>query len=149
MIHPGDGQRMSAGTGIMHSEYNHSSTQPVHFLQSRILPAQNGLPPGYEQKALPVEQKRGTLCLLADPQGRHGAITVHQDLALYVAVLEPGQSVTHRLQPGRHAWVQAARGAVELQGVTLQNGDGAAVSAEAQLEIRGDEAAEILLFDLA
>jgi redox-sensitive bicupin YhaK (pirin superfamily) len=149
VIPPGDGQRMSAGTGIMHSEYNHSATEPVHFLQIWIVPARTGLAPSYEQKAFPVEEKLGKLCLLAAPDGRAGAITVHQDVALYVALLEPGHEVTHRLAAQRHAWLQVASGAVELNGVALQAGDGAALSAEERIAIRSSEPAEVLLFDLA
>jgi quercetin 2,3-dioxygenase len=149
VIYPGDGQRMSAGTGILHSEYNYSATASVHFLQIWIMPGRAGLAPGYEQKAFPVEAKLGKLCLIAAPDGRHGAITVHQDVALYVAILEPGTQAVHRLLPERYAWVQVARGAVELNGVALQEGDGAAISAAEWLAIRAAEPAEMLLFDLA
>jgi redox-sensitive bicupin YhaK (pirin superfamily) len=149
VIHPGDGQRMSAGTGILHSEYNHSAAASVHFLQIWIVPGRVGLAPGYEQKAFPTEAKLGKLCLVAAPDGRDGAITVHQDVALYAAILEPGKQVVHRLLPERYAWVQVARGAVELNGMALQAGDGAAISAAECLEIRASEPAEMLLFDLA
>jgi redox-sensitive bicupin YhaK (pirin superfamily) len=149
VIPPGDGQRMSAGTGILHSEYNHAADALVHFLQIWIVPARTGLAPSYEQKAFPVEEKLGKLCLLAAPDGRAGAITVHQDVALYVALLESGHEVTHRLAPQRHAWLQVARGAVELNGVALQAGDGAALSAEERLDVRAAGEAEVLLFDLA
>ncbi len=149
VIRPGDGQRMSAGTGIRHSEFNDSQTEPVHFLQIWILPEREGLPPSYEQKAFPVEEKRGRLRLIAAPDGREGAVTVHQDVNLYVTVLEPGESVNYRLAPGRQAWVQVARGAVTLNGVALGQGDGAAVGQEESLQIQAAEPAEALLFDLA
>ncbi len=149
VIRPGDGQRMSAGTGIRHSEFNDSQTEPVHFLQIWILPEREGLPPSYEQKAFPVEEKRGRLRLIAAPGGREGAVTVHQDVNLYVTVLEPGESVNYRLAPGRQAWVQVARGAVTLNGVALGQGDGAAVGQEESLQIQAAEPAEALLFDLA
>ena len=149
VIYPGDGQRMSAGTGIRHSEYNPSQTEPVHFLQIWILPEREGIAPSYEQRAFPPEEKRGTLRLLAAHDGREGAITVHQDVDLYVSVLAPGEQVSHRTRPGRHAWLQVARGAVALNGLPLHAGDGAAVSAEGQLDIRASDTAEILLFDLA
>ncbi len=149
VIRPGDGQRMSAGTGIRHSEFNDSQTEPVHFLQIWILPEREGLPPSYEQKAFPVEEKRGRLRLIAAPDGREGAVTVHQDVNLYVMVLEPCESVNYRLAPGRQAWVQVARGAVTLNGVALGQGDGAAVGQEESLQIQAAEPAEALLFDLA
>jgi hypothetical protein len=149
VIQPGDGQRMSAGTGIQHSEFNPSTTAPVHFLQIWIVPTSPGLQPSYEQKAFSVEAKQGRLRLIAAPDARDGAITVHQDVALYVASLAALQQVTHRLRPGRHAWLQVARGAVDLNGLALQAGDGAAISAEAQLDIRASAAAELLVFDLA
>jgi redox-sensitive bicupin YhaK (pirin superfamily) len=148
VIYPGDGQRMSAGTGIMHSEYNPSQTEPVHFLQIWIVPERQGLEPGYEQRGFPLQEKRATLRLLAAPDGRAGAISIHQDVELYVAVLEPGERVTHGLRPGRHAWLQVARGAVVLNGLALQAGDGAAVSMEPQLDISASDTVEILVFDL-
>jgi len=149
VIRPGDGQRMSAGTGIRHSEANASKTDPVHLLQIWILPEKKGIEPGYEQKAFPPEEKRGRLRLIADRDSRDGAVTVHQDVALYASVLAPGEQVEHRLGPGRHAWLQVARGAVSLNGHKLDQGDGAAVSEEAKLAIRADRDAEVLLFDLA
>jgi redox-sensitive bicupin YhaK (pirin superfamily) len=149
VIRPGDGQRMSAGTGIRHSEFNGSQTEPVHFLQIWILPEREGLPPSYEQRAFPAKEKRGRLELIAAPDGREGAVTVHQDVNLYVTVLEPGESVNYRLAPGRQAWVQVARGAVTLNEVALGQGDGAAVGQEESLQIQAAERAEALLFDLA
>lgn len=149
VIAPGDGQRLSAGTGIRHSEYNHSATEPVHFLQFWIFPEHNSLIPSYEHKALPLEDKRGRLRLLVSRDGREGTMTVHQDVDLYVAVLEPGERVSHALRPGRHAWLQVACGTVALHGLMLPAGDGMAVSDEAQIDIQATAPAEILLFDLA
>jgi quercetin 2,3-dioxygenase len=149
VIRPGEVQRMTAGSGITHSEYNDSGTERVHLLQIWILPERKGLRPGYEQRAFPDEEKRGKLRLVAARDGRDGSVTVQQDVSLLAALLEPGQSVTHPLQPSRHAWVQVVRGAVTLNGQTLDAGDGAAVSEEETLEISGREPAEVLLFDLA
>ena len=148
-IRPGEVQRMSAGTGVVHGEFNHSRTEPVHFLQIWILPASQGLPPGYEQKRFPDEEKRGRLRLVASPDGAGGSVTVHQDARLYAALLAPGQAVTHPLAQGRHAWVQVIRGEVEASGERLAAGDGAAVSGEPSLSLRGVQDAEVLVFDLA
>jgi redox-sensitive bicupin YhaK (pirin superfamily) len=149
VIRPGDGQRMSAGTGIRHSEANASPTEPVHLLQIWILPAQHGIQPGYEQKSFPDEEKRGKLRLIASPDAANGAVTIHQDARLYVALLAKGQAVEHKLAPGRYAWLQVARGEVELNGKRLQQGDGAAVQQEQALRIEAkQDGSEILLFDL-
>ncbi len=149
VIVPAEVQRMSAGTGISHSEYNHSKTEPVHFLQIWILPQQQNLTPSYEQRSFEIDKNRGRWILVAARDGRDGAVKVHQDIDLSVAILLPGQQVTYRLRPDRHAWLQAARGGVTLNGAVLNAGDGAAVSEEEILEIRALEPAEILLFDLA
>jgi quercetin 2,3-dioxygenase len=149
VIRPGDGQRMSAGTGIRHSEMNASTREPVHLLQIWIMPDSRGHEPGYEQKAFPHEEKRGKLRLLASPDGADGSVTIHQDARLYVSLLSPGDEVTHRLAKGRYAWLQVAKGAVELNGKPLQQGDGAAVSDEPTLSVKGTKDAEVLLFDLA
>lgn len=149
VIRPGDGQRMSAGSGIRHSEANPSKTEPVHLLQIWITPERRGLEPSYEQKAFPPEEKRGKLRLIAAPDGKDGSVTIHQDAKLYVSLLEPGQEVKHELGKGRYAWLQVAKGAVELNGAPLNQGDGAAVSDEQNLTIKGAKDAEILLFDLA
>ncbi|HXE92119.1 MAG TPA: pirin family protein [Terriglobales bacterium] len=149
IIRPGDGQRMSAGSGILHSEFNASKTEPVHLLQIWIRPERRGLEPGYEQKEFPLEEKRGRLRPIAARDGREGAVTIHQDVTLYASTLAPGQQVEHTLTPGRHAWLQVARGAVALNGTGLNQGDGAAVSEEEKLTIRAEQDAEILLFDLA
>jgi redox-sensitive bicupin YhaK (pirin superfamily) len=148
-IRPGEVQRMSAGTGISHSEYNHSQAEPVHLLQIWILPDKRGLEPGYEQHAFIGEARSGTWQLIAAKGGRDGSVSVHQDVDVFVARLAPGGQVSHRLKPGRHAWVQVARGAVVLNGTPLRQGDGAAVSAEAILEFGANDMSEILLFDLA
>ena len=149
IIRPGDVQRMTAGTGVTHSEYNASRDERVHFLQIWILPERAGLAPGYQQRAFPREERRDRLQLAASRDGRDGSLIVHQDVELYLAELAPGQRMTHRLRPGRHAWLQVARGSVEMDGEALAAGDGAAVSDQAQLELEGSTSAELLLFDLA
>jgi len=149
VIRPGDGQRMSAGTGIRHSEFNYSKTDPAHLLQIWILPDRPGHTPGYEQKQFPAEEKRGKLRLIASPDGKDGSVTIHQDASLYVSLLSPGEEVTHELGRGRYAWLQVAKGNVELNGKALEQGDGAAVSDESRLVIKGIEESEILCFDLA
>ncbi len=149
VIRPGDVQRMSAGSGVQHSEYNHSRDEIVHFLQIWLLPAGRGLEPGYEQKHFPDAEKRGRLRLIASRDGAESSVTIHTDARIYASVLEPGQEVAHRLGAGRHAWIQVTRGAVTLDGHLLGQGDGAAVSGEPALAITGKEPAEILLFDLA
>jgi redox-sensitive bicupin YhaK (pirin superfamily) len=149
VIRPGDVQRMSAGTGVTHSEWNHSKTEPVHFLQIWILPERRGLEPSYEQKTLAPAETQNRLRLVASADGRDGSVTVHQDAQLHVARLDAGKEIAHALAAGRHAWVQVARGTVELNGTALAAGDGAAVSDEGALAIRASEPSEILLFDLA
>ena len=149
VIRPGDGQRMSAGRGIRHSEMNASDKDAVRFLQIWITPDRPGHDPRYEQKAFPEKEKRGRLRVIASPDGADGSVTIHQDARLYVALLSPGQEVTHGLSPDRFAWLQVAKGAVELNGKLLRQGDGAAVENEQKLTIKGAEEAEVLLFDLA
>jgi quercetin 2,3-dioxygenase len=146
VIRPGELQRMSAGTGVLHSEFNASPESPVHLLQIWILPERNSLAPGYEQLAFPAPDLRGKFALLAGPSG---PVTIHQDAELHVARLEPGESASHRLAPGRGAWVQVARGAGQLNGQKIAAGDGAAVSAESAVEFRADAPSEVLVFDLA
>ena len=148
VIRPGDVQRMSAGTGVRHSELNASTSEPVHFLQIWIEPATTGIAPGYEQKAFSDEDKRGRLRLVASPDGADGSVTIHQDVRVYATRLAPGLEVVHRLAPGRHAWVQVARGALSLGGQRLGEGDGAAVSDESTLKLVGGKDAEALVFDL-
>lgn len=150
VIRPGDGQRMTAGRGIRHSEFNASQAEAVHLLQIWILPEKAGLQPGYEQKEFPREEKLGKLRLIASPDMSDGSVLIHQDVRLYVSILPPGGKVEHQLAPERHAWVQIARGSAKLNGKDLQQGDGAAVSAESTLTLQAnDEEAEVLLFDLA
>ena len=149
IIRPDDVQRMSAGTGVTHSESNASREEAVHLLQIWILPAEQGMTPSYEQKAFTEDQKRGRLCLVASKDGRDDSVTVHQDASVYASVLDEGDEVAHSLTPGRHAWLQVARGGVTLNGEVLNQGDGAAVSSEETISVRGLEKAEVLLFDLA
>jgi len=148
IIRPGDGQRMSAGTGVRHSEANPSKTDPVRLLQIWIMPERRGHEPGYEQKSFPEEEKRGKLRLLASPDGADGSVTIHQDARLYVSLLSPGQEVEHTLASGRYAWLQVAKGAIELNGHSLKQGDGASAD-EPKLTIKATAESEILLFDLA
>jgi len=149
VIRPGDVQRMTAGTGITHSEFNHSNDAPVHFLQIWIVPDRRGLTPSYEQKTIPAEAIAGRLCAVASHDGGDGSVTINQDATLYTAVLAPGQAVTHAFAPGRHGWLQVARGQVALDGRSLAAGDGAAISGEKAVTVSGESEAEILLFDLA
>ncbi|MGB7712994.1 MAG: pirin family protein [Microcoleus sp.] len=149
IIKPGEVQRMSAGTGIQHSEFNPSQTDPVHLLQIWLLPDTNGLPPSYEQRDFPLAERRGKLRLVAARDARDGALKVHQDVDLYAAVLDKNARVSHALQSNRHAWVQVARGSVLLNGLPLEKGDGAAVSDESEVVVEATENAEFLLFDLA
>ncbi|HEY0321345.1 MAG TPA: pirin family protein [Pyrinomonadaceae bacterium] len=149
IIRPGEVQRMSAGTGVTHSERNPSDIEGVHLLQIWIMPDKRNYQPGYEQKTYTDEEKRGRLRLIASPDGGEDSVTIHQDAQVYASLLEPGQQVVHRLEPNRHAWVQVARGAVEINGESLGQSDGAAISNEESLVITGREASEILLFDLA
>jgi redox-sensitive bicupin YhaK (pirin superfamily) len=152
VIRPGDVQRMSAGTGVTHSEFNDSKTELVHFLQIWLLPDQQGLRPGYEQKTFGEPDKRDRLRLVASRDGRDGSVTVHQDVDLYATLLAPGSEVRLALRPGRHAYVQVARGAITLNGTDLSAGDGAAVSQETALTLKGAGPnaldAEVLVFDL-
>jgi quercetin 2,3-dioxygenase len=147
-IRPAEVQRMSAGTGVVHSEMNPSRTEPVHFLQIWVLPDRPGHEPGYEQKTFPDSERRGKLRVVASPDGREGSVSIHQDALVYASLLDRGERVSYSLPPDRHAWVQVARGSVELNGQTLREGDGAAVSDENRLDLVGKDSSEILLFDL-
>jgi len=149
LIRAGEVQRMSAGTGIRHSEYNPSKTSRVHFLQIWILPDQRGLDPTYEQRAFMREEKRGRWRLVASKDGRDSSVTVHQDMDLYITSLDPGERLSYRMKTGHHAWVQITRGEFVLNGTRLVQGDGAAVSGEETLETSTMTQSEILLFDLA
>jgi hypothetical protein len=148
VIRPGEVQRMSAGTGVRHSESNPSAAEPLHLLQIWIEPANAGIAPGYEQKTFADADKRGRLRLVAAPDGADGSVTIHQDARVYATVLGPGQQVTHTLAPGRHAWLHVARGALTLNGHPLAQGDGAALTAEPTITLTTDSNAEALLFDL-
>lgn len=147
-IRPGEVQRMSAGTGVTHSEMNPSRDEPVHFLQIWLLPERRGMAPGYEQKAFADAERRGKLRLVASPDGSEGSVTIHTDARLYATLLEPGERVTHAIPPGRNAWIQVVRGAIDVNGQRLAQGDGAAVSDEASLDLEAREPAEVLVFDL-
>ena len=149
VILPGDGQRMTAGSGIRHSEFNPSTAKPVHLLQIWIQPEKAALAPSYEQRSFPEDEKRGKLRLIASRDASNGSVKINQDAKLYVSLLKPGEEVGHELAAGRHGWLQVARGAVELNGKKLNQGDGAAITDEKQLSIKGAEDAEVLLFDLA
>lgn len=149
VIRPGEVQKMSAGTGVSHSEMNASKTEPAHLLQIWIQPEWEGIEPGYEQKEFPEADKHGKLRLLASPGGDSGSVTVQQDTKLYDVALASGDEVSYQLGEDRYAWLQVIKGAVSVGDTPLRAGDGAAISAENSLEIRASEAAEILLFDLA
>ncbi len=149
VMRPGEVQRMSAGTGISHSEYNHSQTELVHFLQIWILPEQQNLKPNYEQRLFKTNEKHHRLRLIASREGRDGSVTVYQDVEVFIALLDPDDQLKYVLKPNRHAWVQVTQGSVILNGLSLKAGDGAGVSEEEQLQINANGTAEILLFDLA
>ncbi len=148
VIKPGDIQYMSAGRGVTHSEFNASETEPVHLYQIWMFPEEKGQKPAYDQKNFSEAEKRGKLRLLASPDGRDGSVKIRQNNELFATVLGAGESVTHTLKPERHAYVQVARGSVTLNGTALETGDGAAISAEETVELRGVKDAEVLLFDL-
>lgn len=148
VIRPGDVQRMSAGTGIRHSEFNASKVEPVHFLQIWIIPEKKGLAPSYEQKAFSAAEKRGRLRLIGSRDGSDGSVTIHQDVDFYATCLGEGDAVNHTLDLGRQGWVQVARGSVTLNGEMLREGDGVAVSTSGPLRIEGLSRAEVLLFDM-
>ncbi len=149
VIRPGDVQRMSAGTGVRHSEFNASAAEPVHFLQIWIVPDKSGYAPSYEQKSFSDEEKRGRLRLIASRDGRDGTVTIHQDANLYAGVLARGEKASLEIAPGRHAWVQVAKGTVQVNGESLHAGDAAAFDQAGAIEILGGDAAEVLVFDLA
>lgn len=148
VLRPGELQHMSAGTGIRHSEFNPSKTKPVHLYQIWLFPDRARHQPRYGQKAFPESERTGQLRLVASPDGRDDSLTIHQDAEVYLSSLEGGKEVKHSLRPGRHAWVQALRGAVQLNGMDLVAGDGAAVSDETLLKVKSIQAAEIMVFDL-
>ena len=149
VIRPGDIQRMTAGTGIRHSEFNHSNEASLRFLQIWVIPETQGLAPGYEQKHFPPETTSGVLRLVGSRDGREDSVMIHQDVSLYATVLQPGETVCHKLIADRRAWLQVAKGQINLNGSELAEGDGAAISDEDTLTIKGHTEAEALLFDLA
>jgi len=149
VIRAGDVQYMSAGTGVAHSEFNASDKETVHMYQIWMFPDKKGYKPVYDQKHFDEGEKSGKLRLVVSPDGRDGSVKIRQDNELYATVLAPGEVVKHELEPGRHAYVQVARGSLALNGKRLETGDGAAISAEQSLELRGVDKAEVLLFDLA
>ncbi len=149
VIRPGELQRMSAGTGIVHSEFNPSKAEPVHFLQIWIVPSTRGLAPSYEQKEFPLARRAGKFDLIAAPDGAAGAVAIHQDARLFAAALAAGARVARDIAPGRGAWLQVARGVVALNGTEMREGDGAAIEAEPAVTVTAATDAELLLFDLA
>jgi redox-sensitive bicupin YhaK (pirin superfamily) len=149
VIRPGDVQVMSAGTGIRHSEFNHSKSEPVHFLQIWVVPAREGIAPRYEQKTFSTAEKRGQLRLVGSTNGRSGSVVIHQDVALFAALLDAGEHVRHALATGRKGWVQVVRGGIVMNGLNLAAGDGAAVEGETELSVTAkSDGAEVLVFDL-
>lgn len=149
VIRPGEVQRMSAGRSITHSEFNPSQTEVVHFLQIWILPEKPDIAPSYEQQAIDLSAARGQFHVIASRQAAEGSVKLHQDAAMSVAILEPGEKLVHRLVGGRYSWLQMARGAVALNGQALTAGDGAAIGAGSDLKIEAERTSEMLLFDLA
>ena len=149
IIRPGELQRMTAGTGVLHSEYNHSTEDIVHFLQIWILPERNGLEPGYEQKLFPIEEKRNRWRLVASRDGRDGALTIHQDVGLFATVLDQNIELDHAFDGNRRGFLQVVKGSVEIDGEQLLAGDAVATQDQATLQIRSIEEAELLLFDMA
>jgi redox-sensitive bicupin YhaK (pirin superfamily) len=149
IIKPGDVQRMSAGTGVTHSEYNPSKAEELHLLQIWIMPDRRGHQPGYEQKEIGDAEKHGRMRLIASPDGRDGSVSIHQDARLYAGILQDGKPIAVTLTPGRKGYLQVVKGAVNVNGVALETGDGARIAEESALEIDGHEESEVLLFDLA
>jgi len=149
IIRPGDAQRMSAGTGVRHSEANPSPDTLVHLLQIWILPDEENLLPEYEEKKFSDDEKRNKLRLIVSPGAEDGSVRIHQDAKIYASLLDEGQEVVHALENGRSAWLQVAAGSVTLNDVALQQGDGAAVTEESDVRISARDPAEVLLFDLA
>ncbi len=148
VIRPGDVQRMSAGRGVTHSEYNHSKSERVHFLQIWILPQSQGIEPSYEQKHFAIEGRTGKLLLVASGDGRAGAIKIHQDVDVYATILGGGEQLTHEIGPGRAAWLQVVRGQLQANGVTVSEGDGASLRDEPSISLTASGPSEALLFDL-
>ncbi|MGB0696993.1 MAG: pirin family protein [Rhodospirillaceae bacterium] len=148
VIRPGEVQRMTAGRGIRHSEFNHSKTDPVHFLQIWILPEQDGLSPSYEQRNFPTTEKRGKLRLVGSADGRDGSVKIHQDVNLYAGLFDADEQASLPIEAGRIAWVQVARGDVTVNGQTLSQGDGLAIRSTDKIDVSDGKASEILIFDM-
>jgi redox-sensitive bicupin YhaK (pirin superfamily) len=148
VLHAGDIQRMSAGTGVRHSEFNHSKENPVHLLQIWIAPKKEGIPPSYEDKRIAPSEKKNRLRLIVSPNGEDGSLVMNQDAKLFASLLDEGKSVGYEFKQGRHGWIQVARGSIEVNGTTLEAGDGAAISDEMALQLIAKKPAEFLLFDL-
>lgn len=148
IIVPGDVQRMSAGRGVLHSEYNPSRSAPVHFLQIWIEPDVTGIAPSYEQKAIAADLKRGRFALIASPDGRDGSVTIHQDARIYAGLFDGAETASHDVAPGRRAYVHVARGSVSVNGNRLEAGDAAAIAGEVAVRVEAGADAEVLLFDL-
>lgn len=148
VIRPGDVQRMTAGTGVQHSEQNASDTDAVHLLQIWILPAEKNLTPGYEQKTFSIEERQGQFRLVASPNGDEGSVMIHQDARVFASVLGTGEDISFKMESLRYAWVQVARGSINVNGDRADQGDGCVVVGESELKIVANEAAELLLFDL-
>lgn len=147
-IRPGDTQRMSAGSGIRHSEFNASKDEPVHLLQIWLLPEKNGIEPGYEQRNFPASTRRGRLKLVVSPDGADGSVTIHQNARLYTGLLSPGEAADHEIGSGRNAFLHVARGSVNVNGIKLGEGNGAALENESAIEVKARSDSEVLLFDL-
>ena len=148
VIRPGDVQRMTAGKGVRHSEFNPSRTEACHLLQIWIIPNARDLTPGYEQKVFVDTERKGKLRLIVSADGGDGSVTINQDARVYASLLDKGESVTHQIDERRHGWLQLARGTISLNGETLQAGDGAAITDESELAIVSEQDSEFLLFDL-
>ena len=148
VIHAGEVQKMTAGSGITHSEYNHSKTDPVHLLQIWIFPREKGLEPGYEEKAYSDEMKTGRLCPIVSFDRREDSLEIQQDAVVYASMLGTGETVEHAIEPGRRVWVHVARGQVKLNDIDLEAGDGAGITGETDIVLAGRNRGEILLFDL-
>ena len=148
VIHAGEIQKMTAGSGITHSEYNHSKTDPIHLLQIWIFPSEKGLEPSYEEKSFSDENKRGRLCPIVSPDRREGSLEIHQDAVVYASILGKDETVEHVIEPGRRVWIHVARGQVRLNDIDMDGGDGAAVTGEPRIVLTGKNHGEILVFDL-
>jgi redox-sensitive bicupin YhaK (pirin superfamily) len=149
VLRPGEFQRMTAGTGIEHSEFNPSETEPVHLYQIWLFPEKRGLAPSYDQREFPADERKGKLRIVASPDGRDGSLTIRQDAQVFLATFAAGEGGSYELAPGRHAWIQVLRGSIDMNGVVLALSDGAAVSEETSLALRAKQESEVMLFDLA